>query len=40
MNIFADQERFMRACDQTTDKLNEEQYKLYLNLMEEEWREL
>ena len=40
MNVFRDQEKFMRACDQTVDKFNEEQYKLYLNLMEEEWKEL
>ena len=30
----------MRACDQTVDEFNEAQYKLYLNLMEEEWKEL
>jgi predicted HAD superfamily Cof-like phosphohydrolase len=40
MNIFRDQEKFMRACDQTVDKFNESQYKLYLNLMDEEWKEL
>jgi predicted HAD superfamily Cof-like phosphohydrolase len=40
MNVFRDQEKFMRACDQTVDKFNEAQYKLYLNLMEEEWKEL
>ena len=39
-NTFRDQEKFMRACDQTVGDLNEEQYKLYLNLMEEEWKEL
>jgi predicted HAD superfamily Cof-like phosphohydrolase len=39
-NIFRDQEKFMRACDQTVDTLNQDQYKLYLNLMEEEWKEL
>ena len=39
-NIFRDQEKFMRACDQTVEKLNEDQYKLYLDLMEEEWKEL
>ena len=30
----------MRACDQTVGELNETQYKLYLDLMEEEWKEL
>jgi predicted HAD superfamily Cof-like phosphohydrolase len=39
-NPFRDQEKFMRACDQTVGELNEAQYKLYLNLMEEEWKEL
>jgi predicted HAD superfamily Cof-like phosphohydrolase len=39
-NPFRDQKKFMRACDQTVDELNESQYKLYLDLMEEEWKEL
>ncbi len=39
-NPFRDQEKFMKACDQTVGELNEEQYKLYLDLMEEEWKEL
>lgn len=39
-NVFHDQEKFMRACDQTVGEFNQEQYKLYLNLMEEEWKEL
>lgn len=39
-NPFRDQEKFMRASDQTVGELNEAQYKLYLNLMEEEWKEL
>jgi len=39
-NPFRDQEKFMRACDQSVDTLNPEQYKLYLDLMEEEWKEL
>jgi predicted HAD superfamily Cof-like phosphohydrolase len=30
----------MRACDQSVGSLNQEQYKLYLALMEEEWKEL
>ena len=39
-NPFRDQEKFMRACDQTVDGFNEEQYKLYTNLIEEEFNEL
>jgi predicted HAD superfamily Cof-like phosphohydrolase len=39
-NPFRDQEKFMRACDQSVDTLNPEQYKLYLALMDEEWKEL
>ena len=39
-NPFRDQEKFMRACDQTVEEYNQEQFKLYLNLMEEEWKEL
>jgi predicted HAD superfamily Cof-like phosphohydrolase len=39
-NPFKDQETFMRACDQTVGELNVAQYKLYLDLMEEEWKEL
>ena len=39
-NPFRDQEKFMKACDQSVGELNESQYKLYLDLMEEEWKEL
>lgn len=39
-NPFRDQEKFMRASDQTVGELNQEQYKLYLSLMDEEWKEL
>ena len=39
-NPFRDQEKFMRACDQTVDKFNQEQFNLYLELMREEWKEL
>ena len=39
-NTFRDQEKFMRACDQTVGTYNKEQYKLYLDLMDEEWKEL
>jgi predicted HAD superfamily Cof-like phosphohydrolase len=40
MNPFRDQEKFMKACDQSVDKLNENQYNMYLNLIEEEHKEL
>jgi predicted HAD superfamily Cof-like phosphohydrolase len=39
-NPFRDQEKFMRACDQTVDGFNQDQFKLYLDLMQEEWKEL
>jgi hypothetical protein len=38
-NQFRDQEKFMRACDQTVGTFNEDQYKLYLKLMREEFEE-
>jgi len=40
MNVFRDQEKFMRACDQTTDKWNEDQFYLYKDLIREEVAEL
>ena len=40
MNVFKDQEKFMKACGQTTDQFNENQFKLYVKLIEEECREL
>ncbi len=39
-NPFRDQEKFMRACDQTVGDFNQDQFKLYVKLMEEEWKEL
>ena len=39
-NPFRDQEKFMRACDQTTDSFNELQYAMYVNLINEEHQEL
>jgi predicted HAD superfamily Cof-like phosphohydrolase len=39
-NPFRDQEKFMRACDQTLGELNEKQFELYKNLIEEEFSEL
>jgi predicted HAD superfamily Cof-like phosphohydrolase len=40
MNPFRDQEKFMKACDQTTDDWNVAQFNLYVNLIEEEFGEL
>ena len=40
MSVFRDQEIFMRACDQTTDVWNQDQFDLYVNLIEEEFKEL
>ena len=39
-NPFRDQEKFMRACDQTVDKFNELQYSMYIKLIDEEHQEL
>jgi predicted HAD superfamily Cof-like phosphohydrolase len=39
-NLFRDQEKFMRACDQTVGDVNQEQFELYKNLIEEEFNEL
>ena len=39
-NPFRDQEKFMRACDQTIDVWNQEQFDLYVDLIEEEFKEL
>ena len=39
-NPFRDQEKFMKACDQTTDTFNGPQYNLYKDLIEEEFKEL
>jgi len=37
---FDDQRIFMEACDQTTVDYNERQYKMYLDLIKEEYEEL
>jgi hypothetical protein len=34
-NPFRDQEKFMKACDQTTGNWNVEQFNLYVDLIEE-----
>lgn len=39
-NPFRDQEKFMRACDQSVEGFNEAQYKLYRDLIAEETTEL
>ena len=40
MNPFRDQEKFMRACDQTVEDFNIKQFGLYVSLIEEESKEL
>ena len=39
-NPFRDQEKFMRACDQSVDTMNESQYAMYMKLIDEEVGEL
>jgi predicted HAD superfamily Cof-like phosphohydrolase len=39
-NPFRDQEKFMKACDQSVDKFNELQYAMYIKLINEEHQEL
>jgi predicted HAD superfamily Cof-like phosphohydrolase len=39
-NPFRDQEKFMKACGQSVDNHNEDQYNMYLGLIEEEHKEL
>jgi predicted HAD superfamily Cof-like phosphohydrolase len=39
-NPFRDQEKFMRACDQSVDSFDPGQDEMYLNLIEEEFKEL
>jgi predicted HAD superfamily Cof-like phosphohydrolase len=38
-NPFRDQEKFMRACDQTVEGFNQEQFDLYVNLIDEEYND-
>ena len=40
MGVFKDQEKFMRACDQTVEEFNQDQFNLYVSLIEEESCEL
>jgi predicted HAD superfamily Cof-like phosphohydrolase len=39
-NPFRDQEKFMRACDQSVGDFNVDQFNLYTKLIEEEFKEL
>jgi predicted HAD superfamily Cof-like phosphohydrolase len=40
-NAFRDQAKFMTACDQTTGgEFDQEQFKMYLGLIDEEYKEL
>ena len=39
-NPFRDQEKFMRACDQSVEQFNEKQYAMYIKLIDEEHQEL
>lgn len=39
-DVFEDQRKFMRACGQTIDTSNAEQFKLYCDLIKEEVAEL
>lgn len=40
MNVFKDQSKFMRACDQTVAELNQTQFDMYVKLIGEETGEL
>jgi len=39
-NPFRDQEKFMRACDQSVEGFDNDQFALYFNLIQEEFKEL
>jgi predicted HAD superfamily Cof-like phosphohydrolase len=39
-NPFRDQEKFMRACDQSVGEFDEQQYSMYIKLIDEEHQEL
>ena len=39
-NPFKDSDKFMTACEQSISGYNDEQFKLYLNLITEEYNEL
>ena len=39
-NVFRDQEKFMKACDQSVTEFNSNQFGLYVDLIDEEFKEL
>ena len=39
-NLFRDQEKFMKACDQSVESFNSDQFLLYTRLIKEEFTEL
>ena len=39
-NPFRDQDKFMTACEQSVNGMNDEQFKMYTNLITEEYDEL
>lgn len=39
-NVFRDQAKFMKACDQTVGSFNKDQFNLYVSLIDEESAEL
>ena len=39
MNPFRDQEKFMKACDQSVEGFDQAQFKLYCDLIEEEYND-
>ena len=39
-DIFSDQRKFLRVCDQTTDGHNPDQFRMYCDLVREEVKEL
>lgn len=39
-SVFADQTKFMTACDQSVDVFNVDQFNMYTRLIEEEYNEL
>ena len=39
-NVFNDQKKFMKACGQSIDVYNQQQFDLYVSLIDEEFNEL
>ena len=40
MSVFLDQMMFMKACDQTVGRFNQDQFNMYVDLVQEETAEL